>query len=302
MDPLPSILRTMRIESAVYARLEAASPWGVRICHAHPARFGVIVEGAPWLRVCDRDPQIRLSTGDCFVLPRGGVFELRDVPERPAMACQEVIGDRIGETIRVEGSGAETVVVIGSLAFDETASRPLLDILPDVLHVPADAPGNSALRAALTLLALETANARIGADLVAGRLGEILFIQAVRAFAESEAGRKVGWLGALGDRRLGAALRALHADVGRAWTVEELAGVAGMSRSSFALRFKEAVGEAPLEHLARWRVYRATCYLRNTALSLGEIAGLTGYDSDGAFSRAFKRRMGIAPGEYRRAV
>lgn len=301
-DPLHGILRTMRIESAMYARLEAAAPWGVRICHAHPARFGAVAKGSCWIKVRDAEPQIALTAGDCFVLPGGGVFELRDRPDRPALTCREIIGDRIGETIIVDGGGERCIVVIGTLAFNETASRPLLDVLPGFMHVPSGTPGNEALRTTLALLAAETAEPRVGSALVAERLGEVLFVQAIRAFVESQASEKAGWLGALSDRRLGTALRAMHDDLAKAWTVEELAARAGMSRSAFALRFKDMVGEAPLAHLTRWRAYKATCYLRNSTLPIAEIAERTGYDSDGAFSRAFRRLIGVPPGEYRRSA
>lgn len=301
-DPLNGILRSMRIESAVYVRLEASAPWGVRICHAHPARFGVVTEGACWIKVRDREPQIALSAGDCFVLPSGGVFELRDAPERPALTCKEIIGDRIGDTIVLDGGGARCTVVIGTLAFNEPASRPLLDVLPGFLHIPAGSAGNEALRTTLALLAAETAGARVGSGLVAERLGEILFVQAVRVFVEGETAQKVGWLGALSDARLGAALRAMHGDLGRTWTVEALAAEAGMSRSAFAQHFKDRVGESPLVHLARWRAYRATCYLRNSSLPIAEIAERLGYDSDGAFNRAFRRLIGVPPGAYRRTA
>jgi AraC-like DNA-binding protein len=300
VDPLQQILRAMRLECTVTARLEAAAPWGVRFCNTYP-RFGFVVRGACWIEI-DGVPEVQaLSAGDGFVLTRGRAFVLRDAPRSRVVRCEDLVRGREGETIAVGGDGARTAVVSGTLGFDPAASRPLLEVLPELLHLRADEDEGGILRTTLELLSAETAGDRLGRVQVCARLGEILFIQAVRRFAAGRGqAQGICWLSALADPQIGAALRAMHADLARPWTVEALARAAGASRSGFALRFHALVGETPLAHLTRWRMHSASCHLRTGTLGLGEIAAQVGYESEAAFSRAFKRIVGRAPGSLRR--
>jgi transcriptional regulator GlxA family with amidase domain len=139
-----------------------------------------------------------------------------------------------------------------------------------------------------------------GSQLVTNRVADILFIQTIRAYLASGTSTKLGWLRALSDQQIGAALSAMHAGIDQPWTVASLATAAGMSRSAFALRFKELVGESPLEYLTRWRMYRAGRLLRESDRKLIDVAKLVGYDSDVAFHKAFKRIQGYSPGAYRK--
>lgn len=303
MDPLQPILRAMRLECAVTARLDAAAPWAVRFCNTWP-RFGFVVRGACWMEIDGVPGAQALSAGDGFVLTRGRAFVLRDAPGSKVLRCEDLVRGREGETLSVGGDGARTAVVSGTLGFDPAASRPLLEALPELLHLRADEDEGGILRTTLELLSAETAGDRLGRAQVCARLGEILFIQAVRRFAARRPQGPGGscWLTALADPHVGAALRAMHAELARPWTVEALARAAGSSRSAFALRFHQLVGETPLAHLARWRMHSASCHLRTGALGLGEIAAQVGYESEAAFSRAFKRIVGRAPGAVRRGV
>lgn len=303
MDPLQPILRAMRLECTVTARLEAAAPWGVRFCNTWP-RFGFVVRGACWIDIDGVPTPQALSAGDGFILTRGRAFVLRDAPRSRVVRCEDLVRGREGEVIAVGGDGPRTAVVSGTLGFDPAASRPLLEALPELLHLRADEDEGGILRTTLELLSAETAGDRLGRAQVCARLGEILFIQAVRRFAarrpEGAGAGGVCWLSALADPHVGAALRAMHEDLSRPWTVEALARAAGASRSAFALRFRALVGETPLAHLARWRMHSASGHLRAGELGLGEIAERVGYESEAAFSRAFKRIVGRAPGAVRR--
>jgi transcriptional regulator GlxA family with amidase domain len=169
--------------------------------------------------------------------------------------------------------------------------------------VRGDEAQTSALGATLNLLAIETAAGRaIGSPIVTSRLAEILFVQTIRGHYAAGGAQGLGWLAALGNAQLGVALRAMHQSPAQPWSVESLAAVAGMSRSAFALRFKAQVGETPLEYLTRWRMYRAGCLLREGELGIAEIAALVGYESTGAFNRAFQRVYVQTPGEFRRSM
>jgi transcriptional regulator GlxA family with amidase domain len=181
--------------------------------------------------------------------------------------------------------------------------KPLKRLLPELILIKADQAQTVALHATLQLLASEMAEPAPGSEVMVNRLADILFIQCVRAhIASSSESCKTGWLRAIFDPKIGAALKAMHERVENPWTVESLAATAGMSRSAFALRFKELLGETPLEYLTNWRMYKATGLMQEDDKKLFEVAKSVGYDSDAAFSKAFKRVLGVAPREYRRSV
>lgn len=309
MDPLDDVFAAMRVADALYARLEATAPWGLSTRQVDgTARFGLMLRGGCWLTL-DDDPQrapVALAAGDCFVIPHGRPYTLRDASDSPTVNCVDVVRANLGGVVRVgpaDGNGAVTTLVSGWFQFDPEAARPLMEWLPPLLHIRMDRDRTSLMQAALQLLAMETAQRSLGSGLVASRLADIIFVQAVRAHVESLDGeRDTGWLAALSDRRIGAALHLLHANVAARLTVESLASAAGMSRSGFALRFKEKLGQAPLDYLTRWRMYRAGQLLRHTDKPLVEIAESVGYESEAAFNKAFRRTTGTAPGAYRRGA
>ena len=162
------------------------------------------------------------------------------------------------------------------------------------------------LQKTLELLASEVDATKLssepGSEVAVRRLADLLLIQALRAHIADTHGEQTGWLHALSDSHIGAALNSMHQRIEHPWTVASLASEAGMSRSAFAQRFKELMSESPLEYLTRWRMYRGSDLLRESDRKLADVAQAVGYDSDGAFHKAFKRVLGIAPGEYRRSV
>ena len=310
MDPLDEVFSAMRVADALYARLEATAPWGLRTRRGDgTARFGLMVRGGCWLTLDDDalcQPPVALVAGDCFVIPHGLPYTLRDAPRSPTVNCVDVVRANIGGVVQIGqagGGGALTTVISGWFNFDPIGARPLMDLLPPLLHIRMDQDRTQLLQATLQLLAMETAQRGLGSGLVVSRLADIIFVQAVRAHIETlDAEAETGWLAALSDRRIGAALNLLHKNVAQRLTVETLAAAAGMSRSGFALRFKEKVGQSPLDYLTRWRMFRAGQLLRHTDTPLVEVAGRVGYESEAAFNKAFKRSTGAAPGAYRRAA
>jgi transcriptional regulator GlxA family with amidase domain len=192
-------------------------------------------------------------------------------------------------------------VISGWFSFGQMSVKPLKRLLPELILVKTDQALTLALHTTSQLLASEMARPAPGSEVMVNRLADILFIQCVRAhIASSSETCKSGWLRAIFDPRMGAALNAMHERVENPWTVETLAVAAGMSRSAFALRFKELLGETPLEYLTNWRMYKATGLLLDDNKTLFEVAKSVGYESDAAFSKAFKRVLGAAPKEYRR--
>jgi AraC-like DNA-binding protein len=305
MDPLDSAFSAMRVHDAKYARLEATAPWGLVTRKGDDtARFGLVVRGSALLtvdEVPDLQHPVALAAGDCFVIPHGRSYTLRDHPQSPTINCVEVVRSAAGGVVSLGGGGAATSIVSGWFRFDPQGAQPLLNLLPPLLHVRMDDERTRLLQVALELLSLETAERRPGAALVVSRLADIVFVHAVRehiARLDGQHGR--GWLAALADRRIGTALRLMHADVARSWSLEALAGAVGMSRSAFAQHFRDKVGLSPIEYLTQWRMFRAGHLLRTTQLPLASLAAQVGYESEASFNKAFKRATGHAPGRYRR--
>lgn len=185
------------------------------------------------------------------------------------------------------------------MAFDTGAAEPLLKVLPPILRLDLDDSIGDALRSTFRLLELERTFSSFGSEFIMSRLADALFVYALRTHVSST-GSSHGWLSALNDPQLAPALRALHADLAHPWTVEELARRSGMSRAAFAAAFKRKTGDSPINYLTYWRMHRAKALLRDTESSLQQVALAIGYDTDAAFSRAFRRHQSIAPGAWRR--
>jgi AraC-like DNA-binding protein len=302
VDPITDIFTAMRVESIVYGRIELTAPWGLRFERGEYVCFGSVARGNAWLMVEGQEQPIALTGGDCFCLfAQSHEHTLGDHAKSQAANMQDVARTKCGDVIHFGGGGASTTILGGKFTFDNTNSKPLMDLLPPFIHVRNDRVQALPLQQSLQLFAAEAAQSCLGSYLVLKRLADIVLLQLIREYVSSSTCRETGWLRALSDPRIGGVLRSMHEKIEQPWTVGELASAAGMSRSAFALRFKEVVGETPLDYLTRWRVYRAAVLLREGDRKLTEIANAVGYDSDGSFNKTFKRIVGTTPGEYRRA-
>lgn len=299
MDPLADFLPAMRVERAVYTCVEATAPWGLDLIAYHHTKFGLVVRGNCWITVEGDSTSVALSAGDCYLLPRGNAFTLRDSLTSPTQKFEAVLKNIEGRVLRHGGGGAATTIVGGRFIFAGQRPPPVLDILPSLVHFKVSQAEMEMLQATLLLLAAETAGPALGSSLVVDRLADIFFVQTLRAYIGSSNNRPTGWLGAVADSQIGYALRALHEKTEQAWTLESLAATVGMSRSVFALRFKTLVGESPMEYLTRCRIHKASRLLRESDLSIGQVAQRSGYDSEAAFNKAFKRQLGLPPGKFR---
>jgi AraC-like DNA-binding protein len=302
VDPITDVFTAMRVESVVYGRIELTAPWGLRFERGNYACFGMLARGNGWLTVDGLEQPIPLTGGDCFCLfAQGHAHTLRDHPQTPSVSdMQEVVRTKCDNAIRFGGGGVPTTVIGGKFTFDRTNSKPLTDLLPPFILIGSDRAQVLPLHQTLQLFAAEAAQCSLGAYLVLKRLADIFLLQIIREHISSSECRQTGWLRALSDPRIGAVMRSMHENIERPWTVAELASAAGMSRSAFALRFRQVVGETPLEYLTRWRIYKAGLLLRDVDKKLTEVANAVGYDSDGSFNKTFKRIVGVTPGEYRR--
>jgi len=327
MDPLSDVLDLLTVESAVSSRFQAGGDWALSFGGTPHVKFGAVHRGSCWLRpaavarvtdgaagrgaaapagvagtATDTAPYgapVRLRAGDCYVLTTGHGFAVASDPALPPVDGVPAYRDATDGVARAGTGEPEVVMTGGRFAFDERSARLLLDVLPPVLVVGADQEGGAPLRAALDLLGHETAALRLGSSLVTARLGQIVFVEALRAAVDAGDREIGGWLAATADERIGAALRLMHEDPARRWTVPELAAAVHMSRSAFAERFRSLVGAPPLEHLLRIRMHAAGRDLRRPGVTVSAVGAAWGYGSDSAFSNAFKRVTGAAPSAWR---
>jgi AraC-like DNA-binding protein len=314
MDPITDIFRTMHVTAFGLHRLEATAPWGVRqenqaeenvtpAGKKEPptdlAHFAMLSRGNCWLSVDGIAKPIPLTGGDCFLVAKGTSIVLRDGPRtRPMATFREIGASANGNVALYGGGGAPTTIVCGSLSFDRASLKPISQLLPSFILMKADEARTLALHNTVQALASEMAEQAPGSEVVATRLAEVLFIQVLRAHIASEPKRNQGWLRAVFDPQIGAALAAFHDRVSAPWTVESLSEAAGVSRSAFAVRFKDLLGQTPLEYVTEWRMQKAMHLLEPRDKKLIDVARSVGYESDAAFSKAFKRVVGANPGEY----
>lgn len=300
MDPLSDVLSLLRPRGHLSACLDAGGAWAVRFPGQADGgiKCGAVASGACWLAVDGEPGAVRLEAGDCFLLTHGRPFRLAADPRLPDRDAHDVFGAARDGVATVGGGGA-VFLVSSRFALDGPQAGLLLDLLPPVVHVRGG-EDQGALRWSIERLGAELREGRPGGLLLAEHLAHMVLVQALRRHLGERSPGGVGWLFALADRRLGAALSALHADPARRWTLQDLAARAGMSRSTFALRFREAVGEPPMDYLTRWRMLLADDKLARSAEPVAAVAWSVGYGSDSAFSTAFKRVMGHAPRQRRR--
>ena len=298
MDPLSDILTLLKPKSYITAGFDAGGAWAVRFAgQSGRIKCYAITRGQCWLSVDGVPDPTRLHTGDCFVLPGGRGFTLAsDIDVEPLSARDVFAGAHCGVVVVHQGGG--DVFLTGS-RFDVDARKAgaLLGSLPPLIHIEA-ADDQAALRWLIERMMEEARGGRAGASLAAHHLAQLMLLQALRLYLSTRRPEGVGWFFALGDPRLSSALEAIHADPGRRWTLEGLASLAGMSRSVFAQRFRETVGETPIAYLTRWRMLLAAEQLARGRDSLTETASSLGYESENAFNTAFKRIMGCSPRRY----
>ena len=221
-------------------------------------------------------------------MPHGEGHVLRSEPAAPAPGILELEREQVSERyeiLRHGGGGAPTTLVCGAVRFDHPAARNLVELLPQMIHIEAtSSPQTDWMQGILGLMAAEARELRPGGETVITRLGDILVIQAIRSWIENDPAAQTGWLGALQDRQIGRAITLIHREPARAWTVASLADELAMSRSAFAARFTELVGEPPMHYLARWRMHLALTALNEEGATVAELADRLGYRSEAAFA------------------
>ena len=308
-DVLTDVLRSVHIQGTLYCRSKMSVPWGFRVARRDTASFHVVTEGQCWLDVEGVITGVPLNAGDLVILPHGHAHIMCNPPNTPAAEI-EYLDDLVGKLAPDEhgmlhyGRGsASTALVCGGFQLEGHRTNPLVSALPPYIHISnADSRLIPWLQATVEWVEAEASANRAGAETVIARLSEILFIQAMRAFASAHNDATIGWLKALNDPQIGRALALIHSQPQVQWTLAALAAQVGLSRTAFTTKFRQLVGKSPLRYITRWRLTKAAAELRTGTGKLTEIARLVGYASEVALSKAFKRTFGVAPGAYRHSV
>jgi AraC-like DNA-binding protein len=301
MNPLSDILSLLKPNSYGFRGLDAGGDWALAFGQDDSVRCYAVQSGGCWLDVDGSSGAIRLSAGD-FVLLSGGksyrLYTRADAPEIDAFRFFPATPP--GETAVLNGGGG-LLGVGGYFGFEGMHAELLLGMLAPVVHIRAEA-SKAALRWSIERLMGELREPKPGSTLIAEHLAQALLIEALRLHLEAHSHDSSGWLFALADRRMRAVIAAMHGEPGRKWTLEALAKIAGMSRSSFAARFRDTVGEPAMDYLTRWRMMVAADRLATGGGPISLVAPSVGYESESAFGAAFKRVMGYSPRRFAKAA
>jgi AraC-like DNA-binding protein len=300
-DPFSHLLRLMRAQSVLSGGLIAGGGWAMSSPPNDQIKFWGVVRGRCWLIVEGENAPIRFEEGDVFLLLKPHtVVASSDLKTKP-VDLHDVLRAREGAISRL-GQGDDFFMVVGRVELDGESGKLLLGELPPFIHIRATSTQTDILRLLLTQLVRESQEELPGASMASAQLAQLIFIQVLRSHIETAGPVTAGWLRAVTDKRLAPAVRLMHDDPGRAWTLEELARAAAMSRATFASYFKNVAGLAPMTYLTQWRMHLARRALQDGQTSIGVLAESFGYASESAFSNAFKRVTGASPRSYRKAL
>jgi AraC-like DNA-binding protein len=317
MDALSDVLRVARLTGGVFLHAEFQAPWCIAARLApeycapalgpasHLIVYHYVVEGELLVRVDGGEGEgVVIGAGEIVLLPHNDLHLMGSDLRLPAVAGTDIIHppkDGGLYTIRHGGSGDRTRMVCGFLGCESAKDNPLISTLPPLLKLNVGQGGAADwIRSTFHYAAQEVANGRPGSETVLTKLSELLFVETVRRYAETLPDGHTGWFAGLRDPYVARALALLHREVARHWTVDDLGREVGLSRSALADRFIRLIGVPPMHYLANWRMQVAAERFRNTSISLAQVAEIVGYDSEAAFSRAFKKAFGTAPATWRR--
>jgi AraC-like DNA-binding protein/mannose-6-phosphate isomerase-like protein (cupin superfamily) len=304
VDPLGEALHFLRMSGIFYSRAEFTAPWGLEMPAMEDClMFHFVTSGRCWLEVGEEGRW--LQPGDLALVPHGRGHVLRGEPGAPAAKLfdlpRELVSERY-ELLNHGGGGTPaTSMICGAVKFDHPAAHQLIMLLPAMICIEAfNTPDTNWIQSTLRLMAAEAKELKPGGETVITRLADILVIQTIRSWMAQDPAAQTGWLRALQDKQIGRAITLVHRNPGKEWSVASLANEVAMSRSAFAARFTELVGEPAMKYVVRWRMHLAARSLKEERAPVSELAERLGYESEAAFSRAFKRVIGTAPGALRR--
>jgi AraC-like DNA-binding protein len=318
MDALSDVLRVARLTGGVFMDAQFSAPWCITTSVAleqcadvlgpvsHVILYHYVIEGGFNIRVGGEDGEgLTIGAGEVVLLPRNDLHLMGSDLRLPPVAGTDIVRppeDGGLYSIRHGGGGGRTRMVCGFLGCASAKGNPVLSTLPPLLKLSFE-PGGATewIRSTFQYAAEAITAGHPGSDTVLAKLSELLFVEAIRRYAETLPDGQTGWLAGLREPHVGQALALLHRDLDRRWTVDDLGREVGLSRSALGERFSRLIGMPPMQYLAGWRMQVASQKLRDTSASLAQVAETVGYDSEAAFSRAFKKAFGAAPATWRRA-
>jgi AraC-like DNA-binding protein len=303
VDGLTQVLLRLTVTSSLYCVSEMTAPWGFRVAPRSMPAFHLLTKGSAWLEVEGQPAPVRLEAGDLVILPRGEGHLVRDTPHSPVLWLDHILADTppVNGHLHHGGGGTQAELLCGGFAVDLLMAQPLLEALPTVVHLRGnEGRAPEWLAGLMRMIAVEVTNSGPGSEAVVTRLTDALLAQALRQ-ALLDVDASAAGTSAVSDPQIARALRLVRERPDDDWTVPKMAAAVGLSRSTFADRFRAATGEAPMRHLTRYRLSRAAEYLRSTNAAILDIARRTGYESEVSISKAFRREFGVSPGAYRRA-
>jgi AraC family transcriptional regulator, alkane utilization regulator len=313
MDVLSDVLRTIRLEGALFLNGDMRAPWCVKIprgadiaqvlkpgaqrlaiCH-------LVLTGQCWAQTEGGEP-IRVEAGEAIVVPQGHPHVLGSGLQQAAVDIDHVVSPRVPalERIRYGGDGEPTVIICSWFAYEGDAPNPMMANLPPLFTTPLRRrPAGPWIEQSINFVLGEAESRAPGSEMVAAKVAEVLFAEVLRGYIEGMPANNPGWLAGLRDPQVSRCLALMHGEPARGWTVDALANEVHISRSVLAEKFAELVGAPPMQYLTRWRMIVAAGMLRNDQANLARVAEGVGYESEAAFNRAFKREYGVSPGHWR---
>lgn len=293
MDTISDILRLLNLRASVYFHSSFCGEWAMDGRNDYRATFHLIARGNCWLHLSDNDSHIALKGGDLVVFPRQVAHTISNSPQPPGKI------DGPPEPARPDEIPTASVIC-GYFDFESPQANPLLDAMPGVIHIKNEDPlKSSQLDTLLQFITIETESDEPGSEAIIDKLSEILFIHVIRAYM-LKTRTESGLLSALADRNISKVVAAIHRQPGFHWSVENLAGLAGMSRSAFSKHFLQVSSMTPMQYVTRWRMQTAYEKLRTTRESVYSIAVQCGYQTEASFRKAFKQHVGVGPGAIRK--
>ena len=304
MDLLSQVLEIVKLRGTLYFHARFQSPFGMQIPRGQFANYHVVTDGECWLQTPVRDHPLLIKKGDVVLFPAGDSHSLVDSLRSNIVPANELLNQArksaVDEIILGGPGSHSSSLICGHFEFDRQCRHPLFQTLPSLIHISSEKNAKARwFTTASELAALISSEDSLGKEAVLNRLSESLFIQILSDFVASLDDQS-SFLAAIGDNKIGMALRAMHADISHDWTITELAQIASMSKSVFSERFHKMVGEPPIIYLARWRMLKARELLIQTSMPINLISEKVGYQSEFSFSRAFKKMTGTTPSATRK--